>query len=220
MQRSGCILALLLSVAGLSAEAGVVVFGNGAVLVTLSQTEKGGQLLVKMPSGDATFVMDQVAWYSKDPSVDTLWAAAQAAAGEGKSNVAALLAQEASLHEPANVAAAKQMLAQFEAKMEEARKAAAPQAPASQRTGEGGAGGLTQLPGVSALKGALTTPGAAGGGAGATAETQSEPSEIGAHGWPVESAISAEDLRIDAIVVGVFGLTVLFTLWKITVSDA
>lgn len=224
MLRFGWICYVVI-LSAVSAEAGVVVFGNGAVLVTLSQTEKDGQLTVKMPSGEATFVMDQIAWYSKDASVDTLWAAAQAAVKEGKSNVAVLLAQEASFREPANAAAAKQMVAQFEARLEEVRKAAAPQSPSGQPPGESGAGGFMKMPGVTeGIKGALNLQGSAGaaqGGAGTVEEAQSEPAEIGAHGWPVEnSAISAEDFRADAIVAGVFGLVVLFTLWRMTVSDA
>ena len=212
---------LLWIVAGASAQAGVVVFGNGAVLVTLSQAEKDGQLTVKMPSGEATFVMDQIAWYSKDASVDTLWAAAQAAAKEGKSNVAVLLAQEASFREPANAAAAKQMVVQFEARLEEVRKAAAPQSPSEQPAGESGAGGFMKMPGVTGALNQQGITGAAQGGTGTAEEAQSEPAEIGAHGWPVEnSAISAEDFRVNAIVAGVFGLVVLFTLWKMTVSDA
>ena len=189
---------LLWIVAGASAQAGVVVFGNGAVLVTLSQAEKDGQLTVKMLSGEATFVMDQIAWYSTDASVDTLWAAAQAAAKEGK-----------------------QMVVQFEARLEEVRKAAAPQSPSEQPAGESGAGGFMKMPGVTGALNQQGIAGAAQGGAGTAEEAQSEPAEIGAHGWPVEnSAISAEDFRVNAIVAGVFGLVVLFTLWKMTVSDA
>ena len=125
------------------------------------------------------------------------------------------------MREPANAAAAKQMVVQFEARLEEVRKAAAPQSPSEQPAGESGAGGFMKMPGVTGALNQQGIAGAAQGGAGTAEEAQSEPAEIGAHGWPVEnSAISAEDFRINAIVAGVFGLVVLFTLWKMTVSDA
>ena len=215
MLRSGWICYVVILLAG-SAQAGVVVFGNGAVLVTISQTEKDGQLLVKTSSGDATFALEHVAWFSKDASVDSLWAAAQAATKDGKSNVAAILAQEASFREPANAGAAKQMVAQYETRMEESRRAAPP-APAAQ-PGES-PGGVASIPGAESVKGALNQPGSPEGTAEAPS-AQTEPAEIGAHGWPVESsAISAEDLRVNAIVIGVFGLVLLFTVWKMTASE-
>jgi len=209
------IFVLVLCAAELSAEAGVVVFGNGSVLVTVSHEEKDGQLSVKTASGNAVFALDQVSWYSKDPSVNTLWAAAQAAMKDGKSNVAAILAQESSYLEPATSGEAKQMVAQYQARLEESRRpppepVAAPQAAAQP-------GGVAPPPGAGA---AATPAGAPEGGAETPAEP-TEQAEIGAHGWPVEnSAISAEDLRVNALVVGVFGLVILFTVWKMTVSES
>jgi hypothetical protein len=197
----GGILVLFFLGAGLSAEAGVVVFNNGAVLVTISQTEKDGQLTVKLASGDATYTLDQVAWYTKDASVDSLWAAAQAAVADGKSGVGALLAHEASYREPANSGPAKQLVVQHQERMAESR------------TGAPAAAGS---PGFAKLPGAANPTGGAEPEAGSAAS--SEPTEVGAHGWPVEAAISAEDLRVNAMVVGIFGLVILFTLWKMTAS--
>jgi hypothetical protein len=111
------------------------------------------------------------------------------------------------------------MVTQFQVRMEEARRppepAAAPQAGAEP-------GGLAKLPGAESVKGALNQLGTSDGAAPAaeTPAEQSEPAEVGAHGWPVESsAISAEDLRVNALVIGVFGLVLLFTVWKMTVSE-
>lgn len=201
MRLKAFILALIYPVAIFSADGGVVVFNNGTTLVTLSQSEKDGQLAVKMVSGDAVFALDQVAWHSA--TADSLWSAAQAAQKDGKMNVAVILARESFLQEPSNAAAAKQLVVEQEARIEQARVATAPQAPAG--------GGFAPAAGAAA----------AGQPAGAESPpAETEPSEVGAHGWLIENAISAEDLRINAIVVGIFGLIVLFTVWKMTVSEA
>jgi hypothetical protein len=123
-------------------------------------------------------------------------------------DVAVTLARESFLLEPANAAIARQLVVEQEVKIEQARAAAAPAAGQAQP-----GGGFAAAPGGA---GAASQPGAAG-----AAEVEIEEMELGAHDWPVESsAISAEDLRINAIVVGIFGLVVLFTVWKMTVSEA
>lgn len=219
MQRRNIILGVILLAAGFSAHAGVIVFNNGTVLVTTKQVERAGEIIVGLPSGDAIYTPDKVVWLSKDATMSSLWQAAQAAAQEGKADVALVLAREAALKEPANAAAAKQMVAAAESKAEAAQ-------PPPVAQGGATTGGFAPAPGAAhaASPGAAATapvPVPAGAEPAEASAPAPEMVVTGAHGWPVEeSAISAEDLRVNAIVIGVFGLIVLFTLWKMTVSEA
>ena len=94
-------------VAAAFVDAGVVVFKNGGVLVTTQQTVTGGEISITTPGGNATFLLDDVSWYSKDGSVSSLYTGAQATQCEGKQEVALILAKEAVLKEPANTADAR-----------------------------------------------------------------------------------------------------------------